>query len=123
MKKVWWRCWVIGGVVTLITLAPARPANAQTNDPMAELLKMMTDKGMLTEQEAQKVRTAAEKIRAEQEEQQAANMAASASKWIIGTGIKNVELFGDGRFRFEDRSVRTPLGQRLEEEKKKKKRE
>jgi hypothetical protein len=107
--------WIIRGVGMFAVLAMAVGAYAQSADPIDELLKMMTEKGMLSDQEAQKVRSAAAVLKAESDARLTNNDSfASTSKWKISKGIKSAELFGDVRFRFEDRQVLTPLDDRLQ---------
>jgi hypothetical protein len=94
--------------------APAQ-SSTPTNAPAISigssgpLLDLFVKKGYVTEAEALQVR-------AEAEAMQSTNSPATAasSKWKFGSGIKSVELYGDLRFRFEDRSVHTPLGDRFE---------
>lgn len=79
---------------------------AATPDPLLELL---IQKGMLTRAEADRVKAEAEANRTNQ-----ASMPAVDSKWKIAKSIKNVELFGDVRLRYEHREAATPVGARLE---------
>ena len=72
----------------------------QGNDLLMDLL---VKKGLLTQDEAVQLRTESELIRSN-------NADASFPKWSIGNGIKNVELFGDIKLRFEDRAIRTTVG-------------
>ena len=78
---------------------------AEAPDP---LLDILLKKGILTEQEAQQVQ--AEVAR----RTNGTTAAAMESKWNIGKAIKNVELFGDVRFRYEHRQADLPSGDRLE---------
>ncbi len=89
----------------LLTLgATAGASAAVTNDPMSDLLDMMIQKGMLTESEAQKVRVDSDAHRASN----------AVSKWRIDKSIKDIELYGDVRFRYENRQVQTPDNNRVE---------
>jgi len=80
----------------------------ETRDP---LLDLMIQKGILTQDEARKVKAEADAIRTN-----AVNQATAPadSKWKIGKAIKNIELFGDIRLRYEHRQANTPIGDRLE---------
>jgi hypothetical protein len=80
----------------------------ESRDP---LLDLMIQKGMLTQEEAQKIRAEADALRTN-----ALNQAMSPpeSKWNISKAIKNVELYGYIRLRYEDRQAETPPGDRLE---------
>jgi len=78
--------------------------NAQANDP---LLNLLIKKGYVTLEEAQQLRSESDALKTN-------NTGASFSKWKIGDGIKSVELFGDVRFRYESRQVRTLEGGKLD---------
>lgn len=87
------------------------PSTANTSDSMANaqakaqgndlLLDLLVKKGIVTQSEAEKLKDESELLKTN-------NADASYPKWLIGNGIKSVELFGDIRFRFEDREARTP---------------
>jgi len=77
---------------------PGTQAKAQANDLLLDLL---VKKGFVTQDEAEKLKTESESLTTN-------NASDSFPKWSIGKGIKSVELFGDIRFRFEDRNSRTP---------------
>jgi Putative porin len=83
--------------VGLATLALATPSYAQGSDRLLELLQK---KGIISDKEAADLRAEA-----------AQTNAVSASKWRISTGIKDMELFGDLRFRYEYRGVDTVGGE------------
>lgn len=72
-------------------LAAPLPALPQSADA---LLNKLVQKGILTEKEAKEVMS--ESIQTNQ---------ASASKWKINDAIKNIQLFGDVRFRYEYRGA------------------
>jgi hypothetical protein len=82
--------------VTEKTLAGDVSTNTSsvTSDPV---LNLMLEKGMITEDEASKVQSQVDSMRT--------NPVAilPPSKWNISRGIKNIELFGDLRLRYEDR--------------------
>jgi polyhydroxyalkanoate synthesis regulator phasin len=80
----------------------------ESRDP---LLDLMIQKGMLTQEEARKVKAEADAIRTNALNQA---MAPADSKWNISKAIKNIELFGDIRLRYEHRQANTPIGDRLE---------
>ena len=75
-------------------LAGDASTNSITSDPV---LNLMLEKGMITEDEAAKVQGQVDSMRT--------NPVAimPPSKWNISAGIKNIELFGDLRLRYEDR--------------------
>ncbi len=100
--------WVIGsaghalGETGVSTNSPADAAQ----DPV---LGLMLEKGMITEEEANKVQAQVDARRTNM----AAAMAAEynpPSKWIMSAGIKNMEIFGDLRLRYEDREADDPGG-------------
>ena len=99
----WAKTWVrLTCVVASLTVFSAIQAmSASTNDALLDLL---LKKGIISQDEATQVQ-------AEAAAQMTNNAPAeAASKWKIGNAIKNVELFGDIRFRYEDRSVVDPAG-------------
>ena len=79
-----------------------RPA-VEASDP---ILDLFIKKGFVTQQEADQVRAEAEAIRTNQTE----TVSPPDSKWKISPGLKNMELFGDIRLRYEDRSASDPAG-------------
>jgi len=93
------RCLIMLAAVWIIN--PANIFGADTADPV---LSLMLEKGMITEDEAAKVQS--------QMDAQHTNPAAQFpdSKWKISTGIKDLEIYGDLRSRFEDRSAQDPSG-------------
>jgi len=95
-------------------LGPAsRVLGADAPDPV---LNLMLEKGMITEDEAAKVQA---QVNARQ-----TNLAAmyqseyqpqrTDSIWKISPGIKNIELYGDLRTRFEERKATDPAGEDIE---------
>src|SRR5260370_27550041 len=84
--------WIAGGAGVLAAAAMTNAAQAQTSDP---LLNTLIKKGVLTQQEAEAIKT----------EASTNAITAAASKWKINNGIKSIELFGDFRFRYEYRSA------------------
>ena len=82
------------------------------NSPDADdpLLDLFIQKGFVTQQEAEKVKAEAEAKRTNE----LANASFPSSKWKISKDIKNVELFGDIRLRYEDRSAADPAGNSID---------
>jgi hypothetical protein len=80
--------------------AMAAVSHAQTNNLLLDLL---VKKGIVTQDEAEKLKTEAESVGSN-------NVATSSSKWKISDGIKSVELYGDIRMRYESRDIQTPSG-------------
>ncbi|HWD93128.1 MAG TPA: putative porin [Verrucomicrobiae bacterium] len=73
-------------------------------EPQDPLLDLFVKKGYVTQDEADKVNAEAEAMRTNEMAQ------LPASKWKINKAIKSVELFGDLRLRYEDRSAEDPRG-------------
>jgi hypothetical protein len=74
------------------------------------LLDIMIQKGMLTQEEAQKVRAEAD---AAQTNTLRNAMPPMESKWKINKAVKNLEIFGDVRARYEHRQGDTPDDERI----------
>jgi len=73
---------------------PATPPPAPATTPSADaLLKKLVEKGVLTDQEAKDILA------------ESTPTNTPASKWKISNAIKNIELFGDVRFRYEYREA------------------
>jgi hypothetical protein len=88
--------------ISLIALTSAAvvslvSAQAQNSDHLLDLLQK---KGIISSQEAADIKAEA-----------AQTNSISAFKWKLSTGIKDMELFGDMRFRYEYRSVDTIGGE------------
>lgn len=82
---------------------------AETPDP---LLALFIQKGFVTQQEAEKVKAEADAIRGRTNNGTASSL--DGSKWKFGLGIKNVELFGDLRLRYENRQAEDPLHNQIQ---------
>ena len=78
-----------------------------TSDP---LLDLFIKKGFVTEQEAEQVAAEAQSLRTNQ----AGMPPAPPSVWKISDAVKKVELFGDIRLRYEDRSAEDPAGNQID---------
>ncbi len=84
-------------------LADAPPSTSSA-DPLLELL---IKKGLVTKEEAEKVRT-------EAFASQSNSVAFASSKWSFGKTIKKGDIFGDIRMRYENRQTHSPNGNRVE---------
>jgi hypothetical protein len=84
--------------------------SSNTNITTDPLLDLFIKKGFVTQKEAEQVEAEAEFNRTNQ----LASAAFSPSKWKISEGIKNVELFGDIRLRYEDRSAEDSGNDRID---------
>jgi hypothetical protein len=89
------------GIGALLLLGLVTTARAQ--EPSDPILNLLLQKGIVSEEEVQKARAEAARIRNE-----AITNAFPESKWNIGKAFKNIELFGDLRLRFEDRYAEDP---------------
>jgi hypothetical protein len=78
-------------------------ANLSTPDPV---LSLLVEKGMITEQEAAKAQAQAEAMRTNE----ISELRDSQSQWKISKAVKNMELFGDVRLRYEGRKAADPNG-------------
>ena len=96
----------IRGLVLLGTVLALKTPGAEPSDPILDLL---LQKGIVTEAEVQKARSEAERIRTN-----LMVMPPLESKWKLSKALKNIELFGDLRLRYEHREATTPLNDRLE---------
>lgn len=84
-----------------IALAAGKGLGADNPAPTDPLLDLFVKKGYVTQQEA-------EQVEAEARASQTNGMAyppAEQSKWKITEGIKSVQLYGDIRFRYENRDA------------------
>ncbi len=100
---------IVTGAGVIVTAGQAAAADAATNNPTSDpVLGLMLEKGMITEDEAAKVQAQVDARRT--------NMAAQyaeSSPWKISTGIKNLELYGDLRTRYEGRAYSDPGGDNI----------
>ncbi|HEV2436182.1 MAG TPA: putative porin [Verrucomicrobiae bacterium] len=74
------------------------------------LLDLFIKKGFVTQQEAEQVEAEAAGLRTNE----AQMPAVPPSQWKISQAIKHVELFGDLRLRYEDRSAADPAGNSID---------
>jgi hypothetical protein len=87
---------------------PALGMGGETKDP---LLDLMIQKGMVTQEEAARVRAEADALRTNA---LVNAMPPPESKWKLSNGLKSVELFGDLRLRYEHRQANAPDDSRIE---------
>ena len=104
--KKWVRLFTSGWLLTLTAGAGTSGFCAEPPDP---LLNLLIQKGMLSQEEANRVQIEADAIRTNR-----LPMPESGSKWKLSKAFKNVELFGDVRLRFEHREASTPEENRIE---------
>lgn len=103
------RIGLLSGLSCLLcALAAPRAFSQENRDP---LLDLMIQKGMLTQDEAQKVRAEADSMRTNTQPQ---SLPPLQSKWKINNAIKSIELFGDVRLRYEQRQANAPDGGKVE---------
>jgi Putative porin len=90
------------GIITMaIASAATRGWCADSTNTTDPLLDLFIKKGFVTQQEAEQVEAEATALRTNEMQMPSA----PPSKWKISDGIKNVELFGDVRLRYEYRSA------------------
>ena len=83
-------------------------ADSTNRDPVLQLL---LQKGVISEDEVQKAQTQLDEMRSNN----VANaMPPMESKWKIGKSIKNLEIYGDLRLRYEHREAKAPDNSRIE---------
>ncbi len=97
----------IAAVFTLSALFQDAYA-ASTDSELDRLLDLFIKKGFVTQQEVEKVRAEAAAMNTN-----TTQVDFGSSKWKISDAIKNVELFGDVRLRYEDRTAEDPAGGRI----------
>jgi Putative porin len=86
-------------VAGLLGLAALNAFAADVQDPV---LNLLLKKGVVSEEEARNAQIEADSIRTN------GVMPSSESKWKISKAIKDVELYGDVRLRYEERQVNDP---------------
>ena len=84
--------------------ASAKTSSDSATGPSDPVLNLLLEKGMITEEEAAKTQAQADALRTNM----AAQYMAENTKWTISKTLKDVELFGDVRLRYEDREETTP---------------
>ena len=89
---------------------PGRCADSSSTNTTDPLLDLFIKKGFVTEQEAEQVEAEAQALRTNE----AQMPSAPPSKWKISQGVKGVELFGDLRLRYEDRSAADAAGNQID---------
>ena len=94
--------------LAVATLAVLPAGNAFCDNPPDPVLNLLLEKGMITESEAAKVQAQVDSYHTN------AISELPPSPWKISKAIKDVELLGDVRLRFEDRSERGPSGGRID---------
>lgn len=87
------------------SVAPAAAPSAATVDG---LMNLFVKKGFVSQEEVDQVKAEADAY------QTNAVPPSSLSKWKISDGVKQIELFGDIRLRYEDRYANDPTGGRVD---------
>jgi hypothetical protein len=77
-------------------LAAASATNGFCADANSPLLDLLLKKGIISEQDAKEIQAESQ------------TNSAAASKWKVNDAFKNIQLFGDARFRYEYRGVDNP---------------
>lgn len=112
MRMLKAKCPPIGltGVLLLTVVLAPRGWCANSSNATDPLLDLFIKKGFVTQKEAEQVEAEAEAMRTNNMQMPSA----PPSKWRITKGIKNVELFGDVRLRYEDRYAVDPGGNSID---------
>ncbi len=100
--------------ISLLGLA-ANDLQADTTnaaDPSDPILNLFLQKGFITQSEADKARAEVQALRTNETSELPSQL--PPSKWKLDNGIKNIELFGDLRLRYEDRSSQDPSGGKID---------
>ncbi len=117
LKRTRRKSWKRNLILTFALLAAGKGwcadssnANTSADDP---LLDLFIKKGYVTQQEADDIRT---ELQSQQTNgvPNANNFPKPATAWSVVPGIKNMELFGDIRMRYEYRSAEDPSGGKIE---------
>jgi hypothetical protein len=102
--------WLKSVPVMLAVCAASEGLRADSSNTDDPILDLFVQKGFVTQQEAEKVKAEAEAMHTN--EMQMPQL--PESKWKISKGLKNVELFGDVRLRYEDRSASDPANNNID---------
>ncbi len=112
-KKTRRRSWKkeLVALLALMTAGKGWCADS-TNSPSVDdpLLDLFIKKGYVTQQEAEQVEAEANV----QKTNNAAGYFGTPPKWSIMPGIKNMQLFGDVRLRYESRTAEDPKNHKIE---------
>jgi putative porin len=92
-------------VFALVQSLFAAPAESELD----QFLDLFIKKGFVTPQEVERVKAESAAMKTNN-----GKIYIEASKWKISEAIKSVELFGDIRLRYEDRSVEDPAGGKID---------
>src|SRR5579859_153540 len=110
-RITWMRRIIALAVVSAATSGRcADSPNTNATNATDPLLDLFIKKGFVTQQEAEQVQAEAAALR----NNEAQMPSTPPSKWKISEGIKSVELFGDVRLRYEDRSAEDPAGNSID---------
>jgi len=93
--------WLTGMIITVFMGTAIWGRCAESTNTTDPLLDLFIKKGFVTQQEAEQVEAEAAGLRTNEMQMPPA----PPSQWKISRGIKNMELFGDIRLRYEDRSA------------------
>ncbi len=102
--------WLTGLTGLLTVFAVSRGWCADAPDSHDPLLDLFIKKGFVTQAEAEKVKAEADYNRTNG----LAGSLSAPSKWKISDGVKNMELFGDIRLRYEMREAEDPKGGKID---------
>lgn len=102
--------WLVGIIMMVAASAANRGWGADSTNTTDPLLDLFIKKGFVTQREAEQVEAEAAALRTNETQMPPA----PPSQWKISKGLKNVELFGDVRLRYEDRSAEDPVGNQID---------
>ena len=96
---------ILPAVAVLSLVCASQPAGPLSAAPVTDpVLNLMLEKGMITTDEAAKVQGEKDDLSSNQPPLEA------TSPWKMGTAFKGMEIYGDARLRYEDRSATDPKG-------------
>jgi hypothetical protein len=104
------RCsWKKNLIAMIAFLTAGKGLCADSSNVDDPLLDLFIKKGYVTQEEAEQVKAEADLQRTNV----VANYSPRPASWNVVPGIKNMELFGDVRLRYESRSAEDPKGGRI----------
>lgn len=98
----------LASIFLAAALGAATQAKAQNSQEADPLLDLFVKKGFVTQDEANQIKAEADEMRTN------GPVTSSRSKWILSDAVKDVELFGDLRLRYEQREADGTGGAKVE---------
>ncbi len=105
--------WIHLTVLSAVLGAHQASCDSMTNAPVnmtGPLLDLFVKKGYVTQQEADQVKSEAEAMQTNN----GAYLLPGQSNWRISDAVKDTEIYGDVRLRYESRTATDPVGNEIE---------